>query len=138
MKIALTKTIEFEVAYLLINAEVRYWEDASVNGVEDSDGSLIPMRNGDIWEPVIDLATGVIRNWPAGTTADIHYKVCDAGEYWMLGVAGERVAKYKNYYVPDFLPGDHYGDYIIMKVDAEGKIQNWDTNQIDDAEWEAV
>ena len=138
MKIALTKTIEFEVAYLLINAEVRYWEDASVNGVEDSDGSLIPMRNGDIWEPVIDLATGVIRNWPAGTTADIHYKVFDAGEYWMLGVAGERVAKYKCSYVPDFLPGDHYGDYIIMKVDAEGKIQNWDTNQIDDAEWEAV
>lgn len=138
MKIALTKTIEFEVAYLLINAEVRYWEDASVNGVEDTDGTLIPMRNGDIWEPVINMATGVIRNWPSGTVADIHYKVCDQGEYWFLSVVGERVAKFKGYYVPDFLPGDHYGDYIIFKVDAEGKIQNWNTNQIDDADWEAV
>lgn len=138
MKIALTKIVEFEVTYLLINAEVRYWEDASINGVEDANGTLIPMRNGDIWEPVIDMATGVIRNWPNGTTADIHYKVCDQGEYWLLGVAGERIAKFKGYYVPDFLPGDHYGDYIIFKVDEEGKIQNWNTNQIDDADWEAV
>lgn len=138
MKISLTKTVEFDVSYLLISAEVRYWEDASVNGIEDTDGSLIPKRNGALWEPVIDLHAGVILGWPSGTVADIHYKVCDAGEYWFLNSAAERIAKYKNYYVPDFLPGDHYGDYIIMKVDGEGKIQNWDTNQIDDTEWEAV
>lgn len=141
MKIALPKTIEFEVAYLLVNAEVRYWEDATVNGTEDGDGTLIPMRNGDIWEPVIDLATGVIRNWPAGTVADIHYKVCDAGEYWLLGVAGERVAKFHSNYVPDPLlcpAGRGYGDYIILKVDGEGKIEGWNGTKIVDEEWEAA
>jgi len=29
-------------------------------------------------------------------------------------------------YVPDFMPGDHYGDYIELDIDIEtGKILNW-------------
>jgi hypothetical protein len=139
MKIELTKTVEFEVAYLLVNAEVRYWEDASINSRKDTNGDLIPLRNGDIWEPVIDLSTGVIRDWPSGTIADIHYKVCDQGEYWLLGVMGERVAKYDDYYVPDILcPKERgHGDYIIMKVDASGKIEGW-KGEIDEDKWVAA
>jgi len=30
-------------------------------------------------------------------------------------------------YVPDFFPGDHYGDYIILDIDPNtGIITNWD------------
>lgn len=29
-------------------------------------------------------------------------------------------------YVPDWLPGDHYGDYIMLDIDCEtGQILNW-------------
>lgn len=29
-------------------------------------------------------------------------------------------------YVPEFFPGDHYGDYVILDIDARtGKIKNW-------------
>ncbi len=29
-------------------------------------------------------------------------------------------------YVPHFMPGEHYGDYIILDIDVEtGKILNW-------------
>lgn len=29
-------------------------------------------------------------------------------------------------YVPDFMPGDHYGDYIMLDIDVEtGKILDW-------------
>ena len=29
-------------------------------------------------------------------------------------------------YVPDFMPGDHYGDYIMIDIDLEtGQILNW-------------
>ena len=62
---------------LRVSAGVRYWEDASVNGVEDTDGTLIPFRKGDLWCPIIDLETGQIYDWPAGANAYIHYKVCD-------------------------------------------------------------
>ena len=39
----------FNVKTIEVNAGVRYWEDAIVNGVEDSEGDLIPCREGDLW-----------------------------------------------------------------------------------------
>lgn len=125
-------------AYIEVSAEVRYWEDATVNGIEDSDGKLIPLQKGELWAPVIRLSDGVLMDWPDGFEADVHYKVCDQGEYWLLDEALRRVAKWASHYVPDeFLcHGDNgYGDYIIFRVGADGKIANWRTPGIDPAEW---
>lgn len=114
--------------YIEVSADVRYWEDATINGTEDTDGALIPHRNGKSWVPVIRLADGLVMDWPEGTTADIHYKVCDAGEYWLQDSDRKRVAKWVGFYAPnDFLcHGDSgYGDYIIFKVGADGLIEKW-------------
>ena len=102
------------------------WEDASVDGVEDEKGDLIPCRVEDDWCPLIELATGKIRNWVPGTTADIHYKVCDDGSYALLDADQNVITKYDGY-VPALLwpEGDGFGDYIIMKVDEDGMIANW-------------
>lgn len=130
-----------KAALLVVEAGVSYWEDATVNGVEDTDGSLIPFGHGSHWCPVIELATGQIRDWPQGTTADIHYKVCDAGEYWLADEAGNRLAKWKGDYVPDNLlcVGDSgYGDYIILKVGTDGKIIGWSKPVLDNEEWEVL
>ncbi|PCI11889.1 MAG: hypothetical protein COB73_00870 [Flavobacteriaceae bacterium] len=127
MKIELTVKKEFEVKTLLVEANVRYWEDASVNGIDDEDGDLIPCKVGETWKPIIDLDTGIIINWEKGKEANIHYKVCDAGEYWLQDEDGNKIVKAKGYYVPEFLAIDDsgFGDYIIMKVDKEGLINNW-------------
>jgi hypothetical protein len=114
--------------YIEVSAEVRYWEDATINGVEDTDGTLTPLKRGERWCPVIRLADGTVMDWPIGTVADIHFKVCNAGEYWLLDEAKQRIAKWGGYYVPnDFLcHGDTgYGDYIILTISAEGVIQKW-------------
>jgi hypothetical protein len=113
-------------AFLQAECGVRYWEDAAVNGVEDEDGSLIPMRVGDTWRPLIDLATGAVVGWPEGVTADIHYKVCDDGRYALLDADGERLRDMEGY-VPGMLSpgGSGYGDYVIMKIGPDGKIENW-------------
>lgn len=37
MKITISKPTEFEAVYLKVDAGVRYWEDAEVNGVSDSE-----------------------------------------------------------------------------------------------------
>jgi hypothetical protein len=116
--------------YIEVRAEVRYWEDATVNGIEDEDGALIPLKSGDNWCPVIRLSDGAVKDWPQGTAADIHYKVCDAGEYWLQDESGVRIAKWGGYYVPgEFLcHGDEgYGDYIIMKIGADGLVIGWRT-----------
>lgn len=121
-----------------VEAEVRYWEDAAVNGRDDKDGTLIPGRKGVIWNVRIDLAAGRIENWPEGTRASIHYKVCDQGEYWLSDAGGTRLAKWYDHYVPNaFLcHGDNgFADYIIMNVDGEGTIAKYRRPEIEDGQW---
>lgn len=115
-------------SYIEVSAQVRYWDDATINGAQDEKGELTPFRRADLWCPVIRLADGVVMDWPAGMEASFHFKVCDAGEYWLLDDDRKRVAKWSGFYVPnDFLcHGDTgYGDYIILKVDGEGRIAKW-------------
>lgn len=122
------KPLADRAKYILVEAEVRYWEDATVNGQEDHNGTLIPCREGDLWKPVIRLEDGQIMGWPEGTKAEIHYKVCDQGEYFLGNDKQEKIGKWGSYYVPnEFLcHGDNgYGDYIIFNVDPDGKIKNW-------------
>lgn len=130
-----------EAKYIEVQAGVRYWEDAKVNGIEDEDGSRIPCRSGETWCPIIELETGNIIDWPEGITADVHYKVCDDGSYWLLDAARKRLAKHKSDYVPDeFLcHGNHgYGDYIIMTIGLDGKIENYQRPKIDINDWAAL
>ncbi|SER38945.1 hypothetical protein [Giesbergeria anulus] len=114
--------------YLEISAEVSYWEDANVNGVDDIHGTLIPLREGNLWAPIIRLSDGVILNWPHGISAEIDFKVRDAGEYWLLDEDKKRIAKWSGSYVPDVLL-DHsnsaFDDYITLSIDTTGTIENW-------------
>lgn len=124
------------VKYLRARCGVRYWEDATVNGEQDVDGSRIPLREGTAasndnlgggnWRPTIDLDTGKIEGWPKGTVASIHYKVCDDGDYELLDAA-RNVVKAIDGYVPSLMcpEGDGYGDYVIMEIDGDGIIANW-------------
>ena len=42
-----------------------------------------------------------------------------------LTVDGERVGGYDGY-VPSFFPGEHYGDYVELRIDVDtGQILNW-------------
>lgn len=114
--------------YIEVSAEVRYWDDAEINGVSTECGTAVPFKQGDLWCPVIRLADGMVMDWPQGTTADIHFKVCDQGEYWLLDAERNRVAKWSSDYVPDdFLcPTENgYGDYIILRIGADGVIEGW-------------
>lgn len=124
--IELSQVVSKEVKYLKAECGVRYWEDGEVDGTEDTDGELIPLRVKDAWCPIIDLETGVIEDWPAGTTASLHYKVCDAGRYQLLD-AEKNVVRDIEGYVPKIMsPGGRgYGDYVIMTIGTDGKIENW-------------
>lgn len=128
----ITETRTVNAKTLKVEAGVRYWEDAKVNGVPDEDGTLIPFRSGDAWCPLIDIDTGTVIDWPAGTTADLHYKVCDEGIYTLIGDDGAEITS-KEGYVPAIMsPGGRgYGDYIIMTIGADGKIADWDADMCD-------
>src|SRR3546814_10818366 len=67
--------------HIEVDADVRYWEDARINGIVDADGDLIFGRDrskaGNLWRVRINLAEGRIEGWPADMQAEIHYKVCE-------------------------------------------------------------
>jgi hypothetical protein len=128
MKVSVLKKVDVDIKTLHVEAGVRYWEDSTVNGDQDSEeGELIPCKDGDLWKPIIELETGKILNWEQGKVADIHYKVCDAGCYYLKDSECETVLSIEDDYVPSILcPEENgYGDYIIMKVDENGQIANW-------------
>ena len=127
-----------KATHIEVRAKVRYWEDATVNGAEDLDGTLIPFRDGDLWCPRIRLADGLIEGWPQGMVASIHFKVCDEGEYWLTNSGGARVAKWHGHYVPDEFMchgSSGYGDYIIIHVGGDGVIAKWRQPIIEAGKW---
>ena len=126
--ITIPKLVHFD--YVLVEAGVRYWEDARVNGTEDINGDLIPCRKYDYWCPKINIDTGQIEDWPKGKTADIYYKVCDDGAYEFMSREGLSIII--EGYVPSFLSidGDGYGDYISITVDENGFIKNWNPTDV--------
>lgn len=58
-------------------------------------------------------------------TLKLHLKVCDR---FTCGVYDQDNRELKDFegYVPDFMPGQHYGDYVILDIDIDsGQITNW-------------
>lgn len=135
MKFKVRTTVEKEVKYLQVNATVRSWDNTEVNGEHDTeDGDNIPCKDGDDWKPLIELKTGKILNWEKGKTADVHYKVCDAGTYILLDETKKEITRIEGY-VPDGLDvaEEGHGDYIIMCINEDGSIINWDGVRIIEA-----
>ena len=128
-------------SHIEIEAEVRYWEDASVNGLIDEDGSRIFGRQGHLWKVRIELTDGIVQDWPPDETAQIHYKVCDQGLYWLTDESGNRLAKWRGSYVPsDFLShgSEGFGDYIILNIEFGGLIAGYRTPRINPEQWEVL
>lgn len=59
-------------------------------------------------------------------TISLCTKVSDRFTYSILDAQGEVLHDQDDGYVPDFMPGDHYGDYIMLDIDIDtGHITNW-------------
>lgn len=133
MKVMITKKIETDIKFMKVDAQIRYWVDSLLNGVEAAeDGNNFPCKNENQWCPLIDVDKGIITNWELGTSANIHFKVCDACAYSLINTIGEIEYKHDYNYVPDILcpESEGYGDYIIMNIDINGKINKWNKSLV--------
>ena len=128
MKVKVRIEKEIELKTMVVKAAPRYWEDSVIDGKDDTErGLYVPCKNGNIWNPHIDIDSGIITNWDNGVNANIHYKVCDECGYELLDNDGNVIISFEDGYVPKTLcPKENgYGDYIIMDIDENGKIENW-------------
>ena len=117
---------EVEVFQLRAEMNVRYWEDAIVNGIECRSAEDMPLAEDETWSIFVWIDNGQIEGWPSGVTADVHFKVCDGGLYELVDEMGNTIVEIDGY-VPDIMcpEGGGYGDYVIMKINKDGIIQNW-------------
>lgn len=59
-------------------------------------------------------------------TLKIHMKVSDQFSASLVDQNGNEIHDQEDGYVPGFMPGNHYGDYVILDIDLDtGKIINW-------------
>jgi hypothetical protein len=59
-------------------------------------------------------------------TIKIHVKCSDRFGYEITDQDGQRLFQQDDGYVPSFMPGPHYGDYIILDIDIDtGMVTNW-------------
>jgi len=67
-------------------------------------------------------------------TLSIHMKVCDGFCCRILDQDNKVIKDYEGY-VPNFMPGEHYGDYVILEIDIDtGNITNWKSIKAKDIE----
>lgn len=56
----------------------------------------------------------------------IYCKVCDNFTASLNDQDGAVICIQEDGYVPGFMPGDHFGDYVILNIDIEtGMVTNW-------------
>ena len=59
-------------------------------------------------------------------TLKLNLKVTDRFTASLESSTGTELFQQCDSYVPDFMPGDHYGDYVILDIDMDtGQITNW-------------
>lgn len=57
----------------------------------------------------------------------IYCKVCDNFTASLADQSGDEIHVQEDGYVPSFMPGEHYGDYLILDIDLDtGKVLNWE------------
>ena len=129
MKIKRKVNIEEEVDIKYIKADfgVLFFEDAEVNGRQDSnENPSMPFIEGRRWQINVDIDRGCILNWPKNVLAHINYKVRDNGKYEIYDSNKMLILK-KEGYVPEIFGQDYmnFGDYVSITVNDEGLISNW-------------
>lgn len=57
----------------------------------------------------------------------IYMKVSDRFSASLKDQDGAVIHDQDDGYVPDFMPGEHYGDYVILDIDIDtGQVVNWE------------
>lgn len=155
MKVTVNIPQEIDLRYLRATMGVRYWVDCDYSeddgktwegDFDDTDEESERVKNiipcvvkkdignkpDDYWELLIDLNEGKVINWPKGFCIKTYFKVCDDGEYVFLDEGKNEVINitesFDQCYVPDFLALEDsgYGDYVIINIDENGKIEHFD------------
>ena len=92
------------------------------------------VKNDRVFSLKINVDTGEVVNWPKkiegwpkGIAMHIYWKIVDEGLYQYLDNSNNIIFEYEGYVPSELAIGEAgYGDYVILNIDANGMIENWD------------
>ena len=133
MKVTIQVPKEIEVSHIIIDVPVEYGEEDIPNPLRIKMPQTHPRLTADRWVADVNIDTGKIAGWPADAgPRELYMKVNDAGIYTLRTITKDGDSpsvigsvKREHEYVPHgVVPGED-GDYIILKIAADGTITNW-------------
>ena len=125
------------IKYLLVTAEhIVCPEESFTSNLRGDDGQeVLPGLDSAKarWRVTIDLQSGQIQDWPKDVHASISFKVRDECSIVLQDANGAGLATYEGYVPVILSPADEgYGDYMFMRVNQNGFIEDWDPELIED------
>ena len=123
MKARMKVTKEVEIEKIIIAINIRYVGDDEDDDVPRN----FPLLNGSLWKATVMVDSGQIEEWPGGEARNLFCKVCDSGAYTLIDGDGEIVVQREGYVPNGIVPGK-YGDYVDLKINSDGVIENWPTH----------
>lgn len=128
MNIRIPRPVDLDVVSVTLDIPLRHL------GEKDHIADDFPGRHGDRLQLTIGMDDGKIRDWPPGRAEFVHEKVEDGGTYTLMLSDGDKIVS-EGDYVPTFFPGQHFGDYVILNIDGEGRVAGWRPDPEEVADW---
>lgn len=123
----LSEIAHYLMIYFPYNEEMCSYTDAWMGELYEN---KYPLVAKGMWSGIINLKTHQLLNWKLEYgTLYLQAKICDSGTYFLLGKDKKVICKIAGY-VPNGLvsDSDDCGDYIRLRINSDGTIENWPEN----------
>lgn len=124
----LSEVAHYLMIYFPYNEEMCSYTDVWMG--EQMYENKYPLVSKGLWSGIIDLKTNKLLNWKS-EYGDMYLqaKVCDSGTYFLLDKDKKAICKIAGYVPNGLIPeSDDCGDYIRLRINSDGSIENWPEN----------
>ena len=110
--------------YFPYNEEMCSYTDTWMDELYENE---YPLVSKGIWSGIINLKTHKLLNWkPEYGSLYLQAKVCDSGTYFLLDKDKKTICKIADNVPNGLIPEvDDCGDYIRLRINEGGTIENW-------------
>ncbi len=121
---SLNEVAHYLMIYFPYNEEICSYTDLFIGELCENS---YPLVFKGMWSGLIDLKTQKLLNWKREYGAlYLQAKICDSGTYFLLDKNKKVICKIADYVPNGLIPDvDGCGDYIRLKINDDGVIENW-------------
>ena len=113
----LSEIAHYLMIYFPYNEEMCSYTDAWMGELYEN---KYPLVTKGMWSGIIDLKTHKLL---------LQAKICDSGTYFLLDKDKKVICKIAGYVPNSLVPdSDDCGDYIRLRINSDGTIENWPEN----------